>query len=400
LLLFCFHLFKISAVFPLLISPFLFMSISSQEFSSQAVSALRIGIVAGGTGGHLFPALAVVEQLQEMMPNCRCSFFGTATKIEARVIPALGFDFTPLPITALAGISLQTLLFPLRFFQSINVAYSALRQRNIQALLCAGAYMSVPVGFAARLLGIPIFLLETNAIAGKAIKALASSAHHIYAVFPEAKKELANVADKITMVGNPVRKQFVSNATQAEARQAFDLKPDIPTLLAFGGSLGARSINEAMLASIEQLQALGLQIIWQTGKNFSAPASTETMHISPFINDMATALTAADIVVCRAGASTLAELSVIPKPTLLVPYPLAANDHQRANAQSFVKSGAALMVEDSDIGTELVPRIQDLLAHPEQAQRMIQALQIFSGAKSASVIAQDMLQRIATHTHR
>ncbi len=370
------------------------MNTISPISSSQSHSGLHIGVVAGGTGGHLFPAIAVVEQLQEISPTLQFSFFGTPTKIDARVVPELGFPFTPLPITALAGLSVQTLLFPIRFLQSVFIAYATLKAKKIDALLCAGAYMSVPVGFAAFLLGIPIFLLETNAIVGKAIRTLSGIAHHIYAVFPEVQQELAHFGKKITMVGNPVRKQFSSTATQAEARQAFDLKPDMPTLLVFGGSLGARSLNEAMVALAVDIQKLGLQILWQTGKNFTAPASTTTMKVIPFINDMALALTASDIVVCRAGASTLAELGVIPKPAILVPYPHAANDHQRANALSYVKSSAAMMLEDNSIQNTLLPTLEALLQSPDNQASMIRALHQFSGQASARSIAVDILDKM------
>lgn len=367
----------------------------TNSFHDTTQSPLRLGVVAGGTGGHLFPAIAIVEALQEIHGSVQCSFFGTTTKIEARIVPSLGYDFTPLPITALAGFSLQTLLFPFRLIQSVVQAYTVLHKKKIMALLCAGAYMSVPVGIAARLLGIPIFLIETNAIAGRAIRLLAGSAQHIYAAYPEGKEDLASYQDKISVMGNPVRKAFRMNATQAEARQAFGLQPSAPTILVFGGSLGARSLNDAVRNASHDLTNEGVQIIWQTGKDYPAPSNTNTMKIFPFITDMAQALASADLVICRAGASTLAELSVAGKPAILIPFPHAANDHQRANAQSFVRQGAALMVEDSAISEQFFSLVMNLLHHPEQRATLSDAMRRLHGADSAQRIAQHILIEIS-----
>jgi undecaprenyldiphospho-muramoylpentapeptide beta-N-acetylglucosaminyltransferase len=411
--------------------------LSSPLASVSAQKPFTALFAAGGTGGHLFPALAVAEQLQAASSEAGSEagsatvsaarpvieFIGTADKIEATIVPKHNFPFHAIPIAGLQKIvSLQTLALPFKVLRSVLLSRKILRRLQPDCVVCAGAYLSYPVGIAAAQLGIPLYLMESNAFPGKTILRLASRAQRIFLSFAESEQYFAP-ADraKCAVVGNPIRADFSAMPSQASARAMFGLDPAAPTLLCFGGSLGARSINHAVEAVHPRFNAAGVQVLWQTGKNFqpaqkaqtaqttsttpppdihseaSSPSSSEAATTPAqtkqmtFIESMAAAYAAADVIVCRAGATTIAELACIPKTAIFVPLPSAANDHQNANARALAEQGAATVLADADLSSQLFDTVMELLRSPERRAQMASAFQRFAKPEAARTIARTLI---------
>jgi UDP-N-acetylglucosamine--N-acetylmuramyl-(pentapeptide) pyrophosphoryl-undecaprenol N-acetylglucosamine transferase len=369
----------------------------------------KILFAAGGTGGHLFPAIAVAEQLQQMTEgHALIEFVGTADRIEATIVPKHHYRFNAIPMAGLQKVlSLSTLKLPFNILRSILLTRKTLQRLQPDCVVCAGAYLSYPVGLAAAQMKIPLYLMESNAVPGKTILQLAPRAKRLCLSFAESVQYF-NEHDqrKAIITGNPIRASFgaASMPMPAEARRLFGLAPDKPTLLCFGGSLGARSINQAVEAEHTRLNAAGVQILWQTGKTFQpsnqehssqAHSSTSAQTIVlPFIDNMAAAYTAADVVVCRAGATTIAELASIGKAAVFVPFPQAANDHQTANARALADAGAARMLRDDELSAQLVDTVLEMLRvvqDPLQAASLAERIRQFAKPDAARRVAQMLL---------
>jgi UDP-N-acetylglucosamine--N-acetylmuramyl-(pentapeptide) pyrophosphoryl-undecaprenol N-acetylglucosamine transferase len=361
-------------------------------------SPFKALIAAGGTGGHLFPAIAVAEECAQLLHgNCTIEFIGTSDRIEASIVPKHGYPFHTIPIAGLQKLfSLNTLKLPFQILESVRKAREILQTLKPHCVICAGAYLSYPVGLAASQLGIPLFLMESNAIPGKTILQLAPRATRIYAAFEESKQHFSSsVQSRIHVLGNPVRSNLADLPDKKAARVALNLAPDKPTVFVFGGSLGARSINGAVNDAIEKFRAAGIQILWQTGKNYTPMANTSGVaDVMPFIDNMATVYAAADVIVCRAGATTLAELAIIRKPAILVPFPQAANDHQTANARALQEQGAAILLKDADVQERLFDAVQGILHNIYAQNAMTQALEKFAKPNAGRDIAEAILKEV------
>lgn len=348
-------------------------------------------IAAGGTGGHLFPAIAVAEECANILNNnCHIEFIGTADRIEATIVPKHGYPFHTLPIAGLQKlVSVNTLKLPFQILESVRKARGILQAMKPHCVICAGAYLSYPVGIAASQLGIPLFLMESNAIPGKAILQLAAKATRIYAAFEESKQHFPpSLHSRIEVLGNPVRSNLAELPDKHTAKVTLNLALDKPTVFVFGGSLGARSINGAVNDTIERFRAAGIQVLWQTGKNYTPMANTGGVaEVLPFIDNMANAYSAADVIVCRAGATTLAELAIIRKPAILVPFPQAANDHQTANARALQEQGAAILLKDSEVRDRLFDAVQGILHNARAQEAMKISLEHFAKPNAARDIA-------------
>ncbi|MBL7999500.1 MAG: undecaprenyldiphospho-muramoylpentapeptide beta-N-acetylglucosaminyltransferase [Candidatus Kapabacteria bacterium] len=357
---------------------------------------LRIIVAAGGTGGDLFPAIAVIERLQQRC-SCDVIFTGNKARMEADVVPSLGYPFVGLTITGYKGLrSVDTYMLPFRLLRAYVTMRSLISDKKPDVVLCAGTYVSYPLAMAAAHKGVPIVLIESNAIPGKANRVLADKASLIIAAFDDVKKVLSEKARRVVHVlGNPIRQNFQKTMTQSQARKHFGLDEQKTTLLVFGGSLGARSINTAVESSLQQLHEAGIQVLWQTGKNFTHSAQIpNSIHSMQFITDMAEAYSAADLVICRSGGGTVAELGVVGKPAVLVPYPYAANNEQEHNARSLVDRGAALMIRDGDTLAQLIPTALHLLHNTQQREAMAEAMKLCGKPKSADDTADAILQLV------
>lgn len=350
----------------------------------------RLLFVAGGTGGHLFPALAVATRCRQLQPNVAIEFVGTRGRIEEKIVPREGYPLNFLWISGLERkISLKTLLFPLKVGTSVLQALRLIGRFRPDAVICAGAYVSWPMGIAARMRGIPLVLMASDARPGLALSKLASKASQIHVAFPSAADHFRQLGARcpILLSGNPVRRELLTPRDAATARQHFGLQPDRPTVFAFGGSLGARSINTALDAAADKLRADGVQLIWQTGTSYARGEVKEPdLYRSTFINEIELAYAAADLVVARAGAMTVTELAVVGKPSVLVPLPIEAV-HQRQNAEALQAAGGGVMVLDNQIVEQFYPVVTGLLSDHKRLVEM--------GGKVAALGVRDADIRIA-----
>jgi len=355
----------------------------------------RIVVAAGGTGGHIFPAVAVVEQLRRMTGG-RCSpvFMGSRDRMETVLIPKLGHPYVPMPIEGFRGLSLSTLTLPLKVMTSIRIARDTIRRHQPHAVICTGAYISYPVGIAAVREKVPLVVLESNLNPGKSNARLAPKATAVVLAFAESVNYFApSMRQRLHVLGNPVRTQMDAAMDSAAARTSFGLDPERPTVLVFGGSLGAHTINLAIERSLERLASAPFQLIWQTGKGYTnAPELPPNVVRVPFVDNMGAAYAAADLVVSRSGATTIAELGIVGKPAVFVPLPSASTNEQQHNAVAVENHGAAIIVRDADLREELFPVMEALMSDPERRASMASAMRVLGRPNAAIDAARLVLQ--------
>ncbi|HET6513330.1 MAG TPA: undecaprenyldiphospho-muramoylpentapeptide beta-N-acetylglucosaminyltransferase [Candidatus Kapabacteria bacterium] len=353
-------------------------------------------IASGGTGGHLYPTIAIADEIKQLDPSARVVFVGTADRIEAKEVPRSGYDFRPISIEAPRKSIGSMVKFPFKMLKAVIDCIGIIGETKATAFLGGGAYLSVPVGIAAWIKGLRLGLLEINSIGGSANRLLSRFAKRIFLAYPESKKDFANASDRLEVSGTPVRHNLGAELNPAAARQTFGLDPAKPTILVFGGSLGAKAINEAMADAAAALADQGYNIIWQTGKSanvseLKAKVQRANVHISEYIYEMDKAYTAADLVVARAGASTLAELSQIGKAAILVPYPFAADNHQEHNARAYEQEGAAIVLRDQELKEKLLGAVEGLMRDASSRERMAQAMRKRENKRAARIVAEWLL---------
>jgi len=360
-------------------------------------------IAAGGTGGHLYPTIAVAEEIRRLRPDVRVIFIGTRDRIESREVPRAGYPFFPIAIDVPRKSVGSMISFSIKMVRAILDSVQVIARERPTAMLGGGAYLTIPTGIAAWLRGVPMALLEINSVAGTANKLLARIAAKLFIAYPESQSQFPlRVSSSATVSGTPVRADLGSvTMSQADARKSFDLDPACPTILVFGGSLGARAINEAMEASAATLAEQGFNILWQTGKGVDLDtlrakfSDKPNVRVMDYIYDMERAYHAADLVVCRAGASSLAELARLGKPAVLVPWSKAAANHQEPNARAFERDHAAVVLTDSEVQVALLSTIQTLLADGERLRLMSAAMLRRDNPEAATVVAQWLIDRIS-----
>jgi UDP-N-acetylglucosamine--N-acetylmuramyl-(pentapeptide) pyrophosphoryl-undecaprenol N-acetylglucosamine transferase len=325
---------------------------------------MKVIISGGGTGGHIYPAVAIANELKAIDPATEILFVGAEGKMEMEKVPKAGYRIVGLPI---AGINRSNLLsnigLPIKLAKSLLKARSVIKEFKPDVVVGVGGYASGPTLLMASLMNIPIFIQEQNSYAGVTNKFLAKKAKKICVAYPNMDKFFP--ADKIILTGNPVRKDILDTASKRDkAITHFGLDGDRKTLLIIGGSQGAKTINESILAGLNDLISNDLQVIWQTGKLFIEKAKsgveaiqTKRVYVSDFIYEMDLAYAAADLVVSRAGALSVSELCLAAKPSILVPLPTAAEDHQTQNAMSLVNNQAAILVKDTEAREKLIDEV-------------------------------------------
>ncbi|HEX2533921.1 MAG TPA: undecaprenyldiphospho-muramoylpentapeptide beta-N-acetylglucosaminyltransferase [Chitinophagaceae bacterium] len=328
---------------------------------------LRVIIAGGGTGGHIFPAIAIANALKEAAPGTEILFVGAKGKMEMEKVPQAGYAIRGIDIAGFNRSSLmKNIGLPFKLVRSFFQVRSIIGSFRPDAVVGVGGYSSFPVLRYAQVKGVPTFIHESNSFAGKSNILLGKKATRVFVATDGMEKFFP--AGKIEITGNPVRPAIARARVDREAAlRFFGLVPEQPVVLAVGGSLGARSINEAVDRWLNDLLGAGLQVIWQTGKPYAEKGKERAKGLSgvwvnDFITQMELGYAAADVVISRAGAMAIAELCTVRKPVVFVPYPFAAEDHQTSNAQSLVEKGAALMVKDSEAGEKLVPAILELAA--------------------------------------
>ena len=369
---------------------------TSADRKERAHPPVRVLITGGGTGGHVYPGLAVAEAIEALAPGSEVRFAGTSRGIESVLVPRAGYRLATLPASGFRGLGgrarfLFVVNFFLGFFRSV-LMFLVWRPRVV---LGTGGYVSAPVMLAARMLGIPCALQEQNAVPGSTNRLVARWARRIYLGFGAAVRYFK--AARCLETGNPVRSEFLVAAREVEPLD----EATGNRLLVFGGSGGAATLNAAVRESAEIWCARSdLSVLIQTGpKEHAAVAaafaagSPDRITVVPYIDDMASALKRADLVVSRAGAMTLAELQCVGRPAVLVPFPFATDDHQLRNAEDCARSGAAVVLNDDACnGAALVHLVDELLGDPARLRRMADAAAALARPDAAAVIAADLLQ--------
>ena len=330
--------------------------------------AKRVIISGGGTGGHIFPAISIANALKERMPDCKILFVGAEGRMEMEKVPAAGYDIVGLPVAGFQRkISLQVFSFFGKLAKSMWKARKVVKSFKPDAAVGVGGYASGPVLRVAASRGVPTLLQEQNSFAGVTNKILAQNAARICVAYDGMERFFEE--SKIVLTGNPVRQDLLKPVDKNEAYAYFGLKPEFKTLLIVGGSLGARSINNAIANGLNLLAESGIQVICQTGKLYfdemhskAAPFGDDHIKTMAFVSRMDYAYAIADLVVSRAGAGTISELCLLAKASLLVPSPNVAEDHQTKNAKALVDKKAAQMMRDTEAFENLVPEALHLIA--------------------------------------
>ncbi|MGA9406039.1 MAG: undecaprenyldiphospho-muramoylpentapeptide beta-N-acetylglucosaminyltransferase [Bacteroidota bacterium] len=350
---------------------------------------------AGGTGGHLFPAIAIAEETKKIRPDVRIAFVGTKEKIEARVIPEKGFAFYTIWISGFhRRLTADNLLFPMKIVVSLLQSFFLIRKLGPSVVVGTGGYVCGPILSVASLMRIPTVVHESNSYPGVTTRMVASKVSRVFLTFEATKKWLPKLdPQKIELVGNPTRGSL-GKILRDDGLRYFNLDPNNKTLLVFGGSLGAASINSMMGKITGELVKSGVQVIWQIGENdFGRYESKKNRNvwIGKFIDKMEYAYAAADVVLCRSGATTLAELTRLGKPAILVPYPQAAANHQELNAWTMVEAGAAVMVKDADLDAKALSTINEILFNDTKRMSMGEKSLRLGKPNAGNEIAQKIL---------
>jgi UDP-N-acetylglucosamine--N-acetylmuramyl-(pentapeptide) pyrophosphoryl-undecaprenol N-acetylglucosamine transferase len=359
----------------------------------------KIIIAGGGTGGHIFPAIAIANALVAQDANTEILFVGATGKMEMEKVPQAGYAIEGITIAGFNRSSLwKNISLPFKLLASYFQVKKILKEFQPDAVVGVGGYSSLPVLRIAQKQGIPTFIHESNSFAGKSNIYLSKNATRIFVATDGMQKFFP--ADKITITGNPVRKQIAeSKVTKLEGITYFGLSDSLTTILVIGGSLGARSINEAILEHLDQFERRHLQLIWQTGttnadKYKNAVVGKNNIWIGEFITDMDMAYAAADVVVSRAGAMAVTEICLQAKPAVFVPFPLAAEDHQTHNAMSLVNKDAALIVRDGDAKLQLASTSIQLAKDIEMQELFIKNCRSLALKNADTVIANEILKAI------
>ncbi len=365
------------------------------------MSELKIVISGGGTGGHIFPAISIANAIRTIEPKAEILFVGAEGRMEMQRVPAAGYNIVGLPIRGL----LRPLWKPgnisvlLDFFRSKRLAKQTLQKFCPQVAVGVGGYASSATLNAAYELGIPCLIQEQNSYAGLTNKTLAKKAKKICVAYEGMERFFPK--DRILITGNPVRQGLLDpNLTKTESSAIFGLEPDLPTVLIVGGSLGARTVNESVLGCLEKIRQSRVQFIWQTGGYYykeiqdrlKEAGQPENLYVTDFIAHMDQAYKAADLVISRAGASSISELCLLGKPSILVPSPNVAEDHQTCNAMALVKKDAALMVRDADAREQLMPMALDIVVQPERLKTLGENAYSMAYKNSAQIIAREVLK--------
>ena len=359
----------------------------------------RVIISGGGTGGHVFPAIAIADAIKSLEPMTDILFVGALGKIEMEKVPQAGYKIEGLNISGFQRkVTIRNLIFPLKLVISMWKAVTIVRGFKPDVAVGVGGYASGPILKIANIFGIATVLQEQNSYAGITNRILASKASAVCVAYDGLERFFPK--DKIIFTGNPVRKDILDNIkSKEEAKKSLGLNQNKKTVLIFGGSLGARTINEAVLSNAEALKAMKeLNIIWQVGKLYFDEykncdlADRPDVKILPFIESMDIAYSAADVVVCRAGALTISELAVLGKASILIPSPNVAEDHQTVNAMSLVNKEAAILIKDSEAKAKLLSELTSILDDEVKRNSLQKNIKYFGRPDAAIKIAAEILR--------
>ena len=361
---------------------------------------LRVIISGGGTGGHIFPAVSIANAIRALRPDAKILFVGALGRMEMQRVPAAGYEIKGLPI---CGFDRRNLLRNIKVLYKIiksqRMAKQIIRDFKPMVAVGVGGYASGPTLNQAAAMGIPCLIQEQNSYAGVTNKLLARKAKRICVAYDDMERFFP--AEKIIKTGNPVRQTLLDNKiTKEEARKTMGLDPSRKTILLVGGSLGARTVNESVRAHLDTIRNSDIQFIWQTGKYYSDEIARRlsqeeacpNLTVTDFISDMAVAYTAADLVVSRAGASSISEFCLIGKPVILVPSPNVAEDHQTKNAMALVNRQAAICIKDAEATDKLIETAITTVNNPDTLASLSENILKLALPNSADIIAKEVIK--------
>ena len=362
---------------------------------------LRIVVSGGGTGGHIFPAVSIANAIKAKHPDAEILFVGALGRMEMERVPQAGYEIVGLPVRGLIRPlwSTKNVRVPIDFLRSKHKVRKVLKDFRPMAAVGVGGYASAATLNAAHAMGVPCLIQEQNSYAGVTNKVLASGADKICVAYDGMERFFP--ADKIIKTGNPVRQSLIESTISVEdARKSFGLDPEKKTVVFVGGSLGARTVNESILRHLDLVeQAKDIQFIWQTGKYYNASINKEiegkkpgNLLVTDFISDMGAAYKAADLVISRAGASSISEFCLIGKPVVLVPSPNVAEDHQTKNAMALVNKDAAIYVKDADAPETLLKLAIDTVKDGNKLATLSANIKKLGLKNSADVIADEVIK--------
>ena len=362
---------------------------------------LRIIISGGGTGGHIFPAVSIANAIKQIKPEAKILFVGAEGRMEMTRVPAAGYDIKGLPVRGLIRplYSPKNIGVMCDFFKSKRIVKGIIKEFNPQVVVGVGGYASSPTLNAAYSLGIPCLIQEQNSFAGVTNKSLGKKAEKICVAYEGMERFFPK--ERIVLTGNPVRQSLLHvDETKEECAAAFGMNLEKPIILLVGGSLGARTLNESVLGNLKQIAEAPVQFIWQTGSYYkkqieeelSAKGKPANLYVTDFVSRMDQAYKAADLVISRAGASSISELCLLGKPSILVPSPNVAEDHQTHNAMALVNKNAALYVKDAEARERLIPLALETVIDASKLEVLGQNALTMAYPDSAEVIAEMVLK--------
>lgn len=361
---------------------------------------LRVIISGGGTGGHIFPAISIANAIKAKQPEAKILFVGALGRMEMQRVPAAGYEIKGLPISGFDRHHLlKNVIVLYRIWKSQRMARRIVKQFRPMAAVGVGGYASGPTLNVCADKGIPCLIQEQNSYAGVTNKLLAKKADKICVAYEGMDRFFP--ADKIIMTGNPVRQNVLhTKITPEEARKHFGLDPQRKTVLLIGGSLGARTINESVIRHLDLIRESGVQFIWQTGKYYHEEILRQLkeqpempmLKVTDFISEMGIAYQAADLVISRAGASSISEFCLIGKPVILVPSPNVAEDHQTKNAMALVNRNAAIYVKDSEAPEVLMKQAIETVNNDEKLKALRENILKLGLKNSADLIADEVIK--------
>lgn len=359
---------------------------------------LKIIISGGGTGGHIFPAVSIANAIKEQYPDAEILFVGAEGRMEMQRVPAAGYPIIGLPVSGFDRKHLfKNFAVLLKLAKSQIKARSIIKNFKPHVAVGVGGYASGPTLKMAGMMGVPTLLQEQNSYAGVTNKLLAKKAKCICVAYDNMERFFEK--DKIILTGNPVRQGLLSNkSSREESLRQFKLNPDKKTILILGGSLGARTINQCLMANLDKIKQSDVQFIWQTGKIYyeqamlavKAAGELPMLYVTDFISDMQQAYSAADLIISRAGAGSISEFCLLEKPVILVPSPNVAEDHQTKNALALVNKDAALYVKDSEAKDKLMDTAIETVHQDELLKKLSTNIAKLAFPNSASIIAQEV----------